>query len=77
MKMRRLTGALLALAALAACEAGSAVEPSAAGPRQERRLVPPGLDGNTHVPFDTSDIHNGYFGSGHHQPPPDTIVVPG
>lgn len=76
MKIRRWTGALLVLAALSACEAGSAVEPSAADARMERRSMPPGLDGNPHVPFDTSDIHTGYFGSGHRRAAPfDSAIV--
>jgi hypothetical protein len=74
MNLRRGAGALLAAAAVAACEGPAAlVEPGAAGPSMERKDLPPGLADNPYVPFDTSSIHNGYFGSGHHEPPPDTI----
>lgn len=74
MKLHRGAGALLVAAALAACEGSAAlVEPAAAGPSMERKTIPPGLVDNPYVPFDTSNIHTGYFGSGHHEPPPDTI----
>jgi hypothetical protein len=79
MKLRRTTGALLVAAALAACE-GSALEPPiASGPLLERQDIPPGLEENPYIPFDTSNIHTGYFGSGHNEPPPptDTILIPG
>ena len=74
MKLRRGAGALLVAAALAACEGSAAlVEPGAAGPSMERKSLPPGVVDNPHVPFDSSNIHNGYFGSGHYLPPVDTI----
>lgn len=40
----------------------------------ERKRIPPGLEDNSHVPFDTSSIHTDYFGSGHYEPPPATLV---
>jgi hypothetical protein len=77
MKMRRIAGA--ALVALAAC-GGSALEPDAqtAGPLLERKAYPPGLIGSPSPVADTSNIHNGYFGSGHGRPEPNPpITIPG
>jgi hypothetical protein len=75
MKLRRCAGALLVAAALAACEGATPTEPTAAaGPLMERKRIPPGLEDNSHIPFDTSGIHTGYFGSGHYEPLPDTLV---
>jgi hypothetical protein len=79
MTIRRIAGAALAALALAAC-GGSAVEPQprSAAPLLERGPYPPGLIDNPSPRADTSNIHNGYFGSGHRrQPPPDTIIIPG
>lgn len=79
MKMRRIAGAALVALALAAC-GGSAVEPepaAAAGAALDRRPYPPGLIDNPSPVADTSNIHNGYFGSGHRREQPDsTITIP-
>lgn len=78
MKMRRIAGAVLVALALAAC-GGSAVEPepaSAAGAVLDRKPLPPGLIDNPSPVADTSNIHNGYFGSGHRrEAPADTPVI--
>jgi hypothetical protein len=79
MKMRRIAGAALVALALAAC-GGSVVEPDArtAAPLLERKAYPPGLMDNPSPVADTSNIHNGYFGSGHGRPQPDApITIPG
>jgi hypothetical protein len=79
MKMRRIAGAALVALALAAC-GGSVVEPDArtVDPLLERTAYPPGLIGSPSPVADTSNIHNGYFGSGHGRPEPDTtMTIPG
>lgn len=81
MKMRRIAGAALVALALAAC-GGSAVEPepnatgAGSGAVLDRKQTPPGLIDNPSPVADTSNIHNGYFGSGHRrEAPTDTPVI--
>jgi hypothetical protein len=77
MKLRRMMGTVLAAGALAACEGSATAPVTPAGPLLDRKDYPPGLLHEHNVPFDTSNIHTGYFGSGHHEPPPDTLHVAG
>ena len=81
MRTRMIAGTALVALALAACgesstEPQSATQPQIKGPLLDRVSYPPGLVDNEHAAVrDTSKINNGYFGSGHHEPDPDTLKI--